>query len=172
MKCRIASSRKLEKERAKTVNKSSPVAVASMLMVCEKRLRFGYLKMRWAVRYISDQFDLVNQGYMNYEDYVESLRDYYGVNVDYDLKTPKTCNTLDDAQRIATYTQKAFATAILCTVLCEKFGFGRVKTQQAVKQFCTIFDEMKQDKNALTEYEKHLHDVYQIGLHEKEDKNV
>lgn len=170
MKCRIATRRQLDKEREKTVHETSAVSVASMLMVCEKRLHFGYEKMRWAARYISDQFDLVNEDYMNLDDYIESLRDYYGVEIPFDVHTKQTCITLDDAQNIAFFMQKAFATVILCTVLCEKFGFGSKKTQQAVKQFCTIFDEMKRDRKALTEYEKHLYDVYQIGLHEKEDK--
>ena len=169
MKCRIATRRQLDKEREKTVHETSAVSVASMLMVCEKRLHFGRDKMRWATRFISDQFDLVNQDYMKYEDFVEGLKDFIDVDIPFDLQTAQRCVTLDDAQNIAYYTQKAFATAILCTVLCEKFGFGRVKTQQAVKQFCTIFDEMKRNKKALTEYERHLHDVYQIGLHEKED---
>lgn len=169
MKCRIATRRQLDKEREKTVHETSAVAVASMLMVCEKRLHFGYEKMRLATRLISDQFDLVNEDYMNLDDYIESLRDYYGVEIPFDVHAKQTCVTLDDAQNIAYFTQKAFSTSILCTVLCEKFGFGSQKTQQAVKQFCTIFDETKRDKKALTEYERHLHDVYQIGLHEKED---
>ena len=47
----------------------------------------------------------------------------------------------------------------------DKFLFGHVKTQQAVKQLCALFDELKNDRNRLKELEKRLLDSYEINIH-------
>lgn len=170
MKCRVMNERKLAKKLEEADKSLSAVSIASMLMVCEVKHRFGYDKMRKAAQQISYSFDSINCDYIDFDGLKEALEENDGVILPFDLKTYQACHTADDAQRIAEYTQKAFACAVLCTMLCDKFGFKQKKAQLAIKQFCSLFDELKRNRAFMKEYETHLLQKYSISLHEEESE--
>lgn len=166
MKVRVPNQHRLDKIRQEICNDLSVVSVASMLMVCDKKLHFGYEKMRKAAKAICYLFDSINGGYVDFYDLQECLQEADGVTIPFDMKTKQQCNTIDDAQRIAEYTQKAFSCAVLCTVLCDKFWIQSTKANQSVKQVCAIFDELKNDATAVTEYETRLRNDFEIAIRE------
>lgn len=163
MKCRVANKKQLDKVRRETVYALSPVAILSILWVCESRFHFGYDKMQKAADKISARYDDISQGYVSFEDLKECLKDVDGVDIPFDMKC-QPYNTIDDARRIAEYTQKAFATAVFCSVLCDKFDFHSVKATQAIKQFCTVFDELKYNDDAIRKLQERYFTDYQIRV--------
>lgn len=163
MKCRVLSQHKTDLYRKRKVNEMSKVTVAAMLGVCELKLHFGEEKMKKAAKEIERGYESLTEKYVTFEDLKECLAETDGVVIPFSFD-PQKSETLDDQIRIAEYTQKAFACAVLCTVLCDKFLFGQKKAQQAVKQLCDMFDEFYKSKNTLSQYLKELYIKYYIQV--------
>lgn len=162
MKCRVRSQKQLDKLRSDAVHRYSPISITAMLTVCESKLHFGNEKIRKAAKEISNSYDSISKHYISFEDLKECLHDYDGVQVPFDFEHKQSYDTIDDAEALAAYAQKAFACAVLCTVLCDKFGFRTVKAQQAVNQVCDTFDHLKDNRRALNEQKTYFLKKYGV----------
>ena len=157
MRCRVPTQRQLDKARQEAVYELSPVVILSILYVCENKLHFGFEKMRKVADRVNNRYDDITQKYVSFEDLKDCLKDD-GIEIPFSLDY-QPCHTLDNARRIAEYTQKAFATAVFSSVLVDKFLFGAVKSQQAVKWLCDTFDKLKENRREISELqERYLND--------------
>lgn len=163
MKCRIAAANKLKKARQEACFALSPVAILSMLYVGEFKLHFGREKLRKLALKVSDRYDDLSQKYISFDDLKECLREVDGVEIPFSMDF-QACNTLDDAKKIAEYTQKAFATSVFASVLVDKFGFHSVKAQQAVKQLCDVFDKMKDSPKTIRTLQERYYEEYEVKV--------
>lgn len=162
MKCRVPTQRQLYKARQEAVYELSPVVILSILYVCENKLHFGFEKMRKVADRVNNRYDDITQKYVSFEDLKECLKDD-GIEIPFSLDA-QPCHTLDDARRIAEYTQKAFATVVFSSVLVDKFLFGSVKSQQAVKWLCDTFDRLKDDPKTYRALRDRYYNEYQIQV--------
>lgn len=163
MKCRVPTNQhQLDKARCEAVHELSPVTILAILLVCETKLHFGFEKMRKAADRVNNRYDDLSQKYITFDDLKECLQDE-GIEIPFSMDY-QPCNTLDDARRIAEYTQKAFATAVFSSVLVDKFLFGSVKSQQAVKWVCDAFDQLKDDRKAYRALQERYINDYQIQV--------
>lgn len=163
MKCRVRTQRQLDRVRSQSVKELSPVSIVAMLTVCIDKLHFGREKVRKAASEIDYSFDSITKDYVAFKDLKEDLLEQ-GVDIPFDFDHFQPCFTIDDAEKNTFYVEKAFACAVFCTVLMDKFLFGSVKTQQAVKQLCVLCDELKNDRNRLKDLEKMLLDKFEICI--------
>lgn len=163
MKCRIADSKTLRKKCSEAVFALSPVSVLSILFVGETKLQFGYDKLRKLADKVNDRYDDISSGYLTFDDLKECLISDNGVEIPYEIKYRPT-HTIDDAIRNAEYTQKAFATAVFASVLCDKFLFGKVKTQQAVKWLEKTFDTLKDRPQIVKELQRRYFCDYEVQV--------
>ena len=161
MKCRVKSERQLQKERDKACKSMSPITVAALLSVADFKLHFGYEKMQKFAKAIMDSYDSISQKYVTFEDLKECLETDDDVKIPFSMDYQK-CETVDDAISIAAYTQKAFGSAVISTVLCDKFWFKSKKVEQCVKWFCDSFDLYLNDRKALNEVNHDLFVKYDI----------
>lgn len=59
-------------------------------------------------------------------------------------------------------TQKAFATTVFASVLCDKFWFTAEQAQQAVKQLCNVFDKMKDSPKTIRTLQERYYSDYEV----------
>ena len=161
MKCRVATQRQIRKKCDEETWKLSPVAILSMLYVGEVKLRFGYEKMRKLASCVSYRYDDISKKYVTLEDLIECLKRTDDVCINYEIKYRPTY-TLDDATRNAEYTQKAFATTVFASVLCDKFLFKKTKAQQAVKWLEQTFDKLKDRPRAIKALQERYFTDYEV----------
>lgn len=161
MKCRIANQRQIRKQCDETVRALSPVAILSMLFVGETDLKFDYESLRKLAEKVNDRYDDISQGYVSLDDLIECLGDVDGVNIPYRIKYRET-HTLDDAVRNAEYTQKAFATTVFASVLCDKFWFTAEQAQSAVHSLESAFDVLKDRPGAIKALQERYYTDYEV----------
>jgi hypothetical protein len=134
-----------------------------MLFVGETKLQFGYEKMRKLAECVGERYDDISQKYVTLEDLIECLKDTDHVSLDYKIEYRPT-HTLDDAIRNAEYTQKAFATAVFASVLCDKFWFKDKKAQQSVKWLEQTFDKLKDRPRAIRALQEIYFTDYEVSV--------
>ena len=163
MKCRVATQKQIRKFNKEYVYHLSPITILAILWTSESKLKFGYEKMRKMADRVNYRYDDIAQGYISFDDLKECLKEDDGVDVPFSLDKQE-CHTLDDARRIAEYTQKAFATVVFASVLCDKFHFGSVKTQQSIKWLCEVFDEIKGNREAIKRLQERYYTDFLIQV--------
>ena len=164
MKCRVINQRQADKLRGEKIRELSPVAITAMLTVCEEKLHFGPEKLCKAAREICYSYDSIAKDYISFDELKESLEESDGVTIPYDFDHFFKYDTKEDVTAAAVYAQKAFACAVLCTELCDKFRFGAKKAQQAADQVCRVFDELHQNRAYYTQKVQKFYNEYRFDI--------
>ena len=164
MKCRVASEKQVQKYLRNYVYSLSPVSIISIMYVCENKLHFGFEKMRKVADRVNNRYDDISKGYLKFDELKECLSEDDGIEIAYDLNFRRPAHTYDEARKNAEYTQKAFATAVFASVLCDKFLFHQTKVYQSIKWLETTFDRLKDRPSELKELLRKYEDQYKVKI--------